>query len=203
MSDATILAMMRDEYLASTEEKKRKRDEITKKHREIARQNAAAEIEAMNDAEDLKLANMLVRALNSGLKRSEIWKPVFGTNDNDRWRRLVELGGGVTRAKRTGEEILAAEREEFLAKFRYLLMLVDNEHSELGKGILVTARDGEALPEPLNLPLYHVESTGKWLVRDIPDREMPDWWFDLMGAGGYAEFQAEVHEFALHQNLGG
>lgn len=196
---SSMLAMLRDEYLSAKEEKKEKRREIQERHRALAAEEAGL----MEDVIDKRLGDMLVRALNSGLKRAEIWKPVFGTNDNDRWRRLVELGGGVTRAKRTGEEIKAEARAELLSGLRYLLTLVDNEHSDLGKGVLVTARDGEALPEPLNLPLYHVEGTGKWLVRDLPDRDMPDWWFDLMGDGGYAEFQAEVHEFASHQNLGG
>lgn len=107
MSGEAILSMLRDEYLAATAEKKRKRDEITAKHREVARKNAELEAEAMSDAVDMKLAGMLVRALESGLKRADIWKPVFGTNDNDRWRRLIELGGGEVRAKRTGEEIIA------------------------------------------------------------------------------------------------
>lgn len=98
----TMLAMLREEYLAAQEEKKRKRREIQERHREAINQDVAV----MEDAVDKRLGEMLVRSLGSGMKRMDIWKPVFGTNDNKRWSRLVELGGGETRTKRTGAEIV-------------------------------------------------------------------------------------------------
>lgn len=97
----TMIAMLRDEYLAAQGEKKRRRGEIQDRHRDII----AEEIAVMEDAVDKRLGELLVRALESGMKRTEVWKPVFGTNDNKRWTRLVELGGGTVRTKRTGAEI--------------------------------------------------------------------------------------------------
>lgn len=97
----TMIAMLRDEYLAAQDEKKRRRGEIQDRHRDII----AEEIAVMEDAVDKRLGELLVRALESGMKRTEVWKPVFGTNDNKRWTRLVELGGGTVRTKRTGAEI--------------------------------------------------------------------------------------------------
>lgn len=106
MSDSMI-AMLRDEYLRTQEEKKSKRREIQERHRVAI----AEEVAVMEDALDKRLGEMLVSALKSGLKRKDIWKPVFGTNDNNRWSRLVRLGGGEVRTKRTGTEIDQERRE--------------------------------------------------------------------------------------------
>lgn len=185
---SSMLAMLRDEYLSAKEEKKEKRREIQERHRALA----AEEARLMEDVIDKRLGDMLVRALNSGLKRAEIWKPVFGTNDNDRWRRLVELGGGETRAKRTGEEIKAEARAEFLANFRYQMEIVDFDQSTTGKGLLITTFEGEALPEPVTFKIMSRDN-GTFFIMGSPD--FPEWWDKMMRDGEYARFDTEVNEF--------
>lgn len=172
--------------------------------RAAAKASLAAKIDQMvheETAEEMaRLSVEMHKAFNDGTTKEQLRKltGLYSSPLFDLVWDAVPYSGRDVKPGRVGTIYKSTPEFE---QGRYLLTLVDNEHSELGKGILVTARDGEALPEPLNLPLYHVESTGKWLVRDLPDREMPDWWFDLMGGGGYAEFQAEVHEFASHEGV--
>lgn len=102
-----LMKMLRDLYLEAKDEKQRRSIEIRNRHAEQARIAASEEIDAMADVVDTPVGEMLVRVLGTGLKRKNIWKDAFGSNDNDRWTRLVRLGGGEVRGIRTGAEIVA------------------------------------------------------------------------------------------------
>lgn len=143
----TMIAMLRDEYLAAQDEKKRRRGEIQDRHRDII----AEEIAVMEDAVDKRLGELLVRALESGMKRTEVWKPVFGTNDNKRWTRLVELGGGTVRTKRTGAEI----RQE-VEKSLNVVQIADNQFDyEIEEGAVYRVEVQWARGVPFIWPVEH------------------------------------------------
>lgn len=119
---AELMKMLREEYNKATLLKAQKKLEIRAKHKELQRIAEREEIEAVNDVIDAKVGELLVRVLATGAKRKDIWSKVFGTNDNDKWNRLVTLGGGEIRKKRTGEEIAQeieavsnARRDELLS----------------------------------------------------------------------------------------
>ena len=143
----TMIAMLRDEYLAAQDEKKRRRGGIQDRHRDII----AEEIAVMEDAVDKRLGELLVRALESGMKRTEVWKPVFGTNDNKRWTRLVELGGGTVRTKRTGAEI----RQE-VEKSLNVVQIADNQFDyEIEEGAVYRVEVQWARGVPFIWPVEH------------------------------------------------
>ncbi len=143
----TMIAMLRDEYLAAQDEKKRRRGEIQDRHREII----AEEIAVMEDAVDKRLGELLVRALESGMKRTEVWKPVFGTNDNKRWTRLVELGGGTVRTKRTGSEI-----RQDVEKSLGAIQIADNQFDyEIEEGAVYRVEVQWARGVPFIWPVEH------------------------------------------------
>lgn len=82
------------------------RDQRIQEFRAEAKRQEAALREDLEKSFALKI----VTALNMGVKRSQLARPVLRTNDNEVWKKWVTLGGGTIRPKISSEQ-RTAERK--------------------------------------------------------------------------------------------